>query len=305
MDIKRLARKYRMSVRDAEQKYDLAVDTAKQIMRNPDDDLIMKIFGDLVESKEKNMDKANKIILKAGQEIKDEAGNTYHIEEGDSLINMKEDKLEESAPTYMIGFEISTNIAETGEEADQIENDALDYIKQFYDIDLRRHNSVWSHDGNGLWIEYPRSLERYEIQNIVDGLEYIDDGLWYNSDILTHIYVFDAEDDSRPTDDDLEQQWYYAIEVRNMHTGIHEIYPYVDEDDTKPLIKLFNDMYNNMDRGADEVVIQGFWDEIESYLDIKYNPPFEVNFRDKDKNDVYDTGDGKYEIMNDNVYDIY
>lgn len=49
INIKKLAKQFRLSPREAEENYEIALDTASNIMRNPDEDLILKIFKDLVE----------------------------------------------------------------------------------------------------------------------------------------------------------------------------------------------------------------------------------------------------------------
>jgi len=85
----------------------------------------------------------------------------------------------------------------------------------------------------------------------------------------------------------------YAIQIRNMHTGIHELFIAEDKETAKELNELFKIL-------ADTVDDDFMWGQINI---LEYDH-VEINFRHV-VNQTYQYWDETIEILNDHKYDIY
>jgi hypothetical protein len=143
MNIKQLAKQFRISPMEAEEKYQIALDTAQNIQINPDDDLVMKIFKDLLESKgEKDMKKSNNILLKEGQKILDIKGNLWETEGNETLVSKPKRRVNEMEPIKTI-----YNIEDYCEEIERISQNVNQYdnynitLYKVTNSDIREKNS--------------------------------------------------------------------------------------------------------------------------------------------------------------------
>lgn len=114
-----------------------------------------------------------------------------------------------------------------------------------------------------------------------------------------------GESSSKPKENTIKEGIspdYYAIETRNMHTGIHELWVYDDKKDTNDLISLFSILKDGVEDYYDAQII---YNDISEYLSSDWDSPMEVNFRDKNRDDYYIYDENVIEVMNMSTYDLY
>jgi hypothetical protein len=103
---------------------------------------------------------------------------------------------------YGFDVTIDTYSAETNDEVDEMENDALNELKKEFGIDLRRNNREWFHDDSGLVIAYSKYISDRKVQELIDScLEADNNEFIYEYPRM--IFRFMTEDDIWLTEDDL------------------------------------------------------------------------------------------------------
>lgn len=112
------------------------------------------------------------------------------------------------------------------------------------------------------------------------------------------IYIGGAVMESHCEDCGYWQSYEYAVDIRNMHTAIHELYFAEDEESANQLAEILQSV-SETDSGLE-------WGQLWIDANELIRDKIEINFRDIDTGRIYDwNGNQKVDIVNSQTIDLY